>query len=446
LERTVVRLTSIRGAGINCGGSQMWLWRQLRQNKGVDLVKVSRALGSLGLPARVYLEEVLDALPLYDPVWLLEHFSPRRGELDPFLATFQKRFRRLLEHPLAPAARTVRRHRDIEALEEKCHLDRKAGKAELEILGRDLLASAEAAIAGERGLSRGHLADCARLLLVWGAVRRRAGSLDDGVAALALAYGLGLAARDSVVLGLYFHEGAQILSWLGQHGHALRFAQGAVRHFQIVRDRKFLPMALVQFSVVYDKLGQHREARLNAIAALRLCGRDQWKIRQAAWAQLANLAWARGNIQRAFALLERAKKNSRTEELKAFIHGRQAVFLIYQGHATKSARAFNSALKYFGRTNQYREIAVFAVDLAEALIAKSRFAATLELVRVTTPHFEQLGGDLRAAAPWMDLCALILAGEREKCREQVTQVREALARAGDSAFWGSGLLSGSPLL
>jgi tetratricopeptide (TPR) repeat protein len=416
----------------------MWLWRQLRQNKGVDLVKVSRALGSLGLPARVYLEEVLDALPLYDPVWLLEHFSPRRGQLDPFLATFEERFRRLREHPLAPAARSARRHREIDALEEKCHLDRQAGQAELESLGRDLLDSAEAAIAAERGLSRGHLADCARLLLVWGAVRRRAGSSEDGVAALALAYGLGLAARDAVALGLSFHEDAQILSWLGQHGHALRFAQGAVRHFQIVRDRKLLPMALVQFSLIYDKLGQYREARLNAIAALRLAGRDQWRIRQAAWARLADLASARGDIKRAFALLLRAKRNSRTEEVKAFIDGRQAVFLLQLGRAKEAARAFNSAMKYFEGLGRYREIAVFAADLAEVLLAQGRFAAALQLVRVTTPRFEKLNDNLRAAAPWMDLCALIAEGERDRCRAQVSKVREALAEAGEFASSANG--------
>jgi tetratricopeptide (TPR) repeat protein len=446
LERIIMRLTSIRGGGISCGGSQMWLWRQIRQNKGVDLVKVSRALGSLGLPGRVYLEEVFDVLPHYDPVWLLEHFSPRRGELDPFLATLQERFRRLLEHPLTPFAAVSRRQREIEALEEKCHSDRQAGKAGLEILGRELLVSAEAARAGDRGLARGHLADCARLLLVWGEVRRSAGCLGDGIAALELAYRLGLAAKDAAVLGLFFHDGAEILSRLGQFGHALRFAHGAARHFQVLRDGRFLPLALIQLSLICEHQGQHTEARLQAIAALRLSSRDQWRIRPAAWAQLAKLAKTRGATRRAFALLERAKKNKPAEELKAFIRGRQAVWLAQLGRVRKAARSFSDAMWYFKKHGRHYEIAVFAIDLAEALVTQRRFAAILELVQVTTPRFEQLNGDQQALALWMDLCALILDGKRDQCREQVARVREALARPDEAAFSSLGSVPAGLLL
>ena len=424
----------------------MWLWRQLRQNKSVDLVKVAKALGKLGIPARAYLEEVVDALPAYDPIWVLQHFCARHGESDPFLASLKKRFRRLLDAPLALFTGAVRRLREIDELEEKCWLDRQGGKAELEILGRDLLGSAEAAIAGDRGLSRAHLADCARLLLVWGAVQRRAGSLADGVAALVLAHRLGVAAKDPVISGLFFHDGAQILSRLGHHGYALRFAQNAARQFQTLRDRGFLPMALVQLGSIYDQLGQHREARLHAIASLRLAGRHQWQIRTAAWTQLATLAKARGDRRRAFALLERAKKNSRGEELTAYIHGRQAVLLVDLSRAKQAARAFSQAMRYFERQGQYREIAVFAADLAEALLRQGRVAVTLELVRATTPHFERLDDDLRAAAPWMDLCALILDGHREKCRDQIAQVRAALARAEESAYSGLSWVTAGLLL
>lgn len=165
---------------------------------------------------------------------------------------------------------TVRRHREIEALEEKGLFDPQAAKADLEILGRDLLVSAETVIAGGRGLSRGHLVDCARLLLVWGAVQRSTGSQHDSVAALALAYRFGVAAGDAASLGLFYCDAAQQLSQLGQPGHALRFAEAAARHFQTLRDRKFVPKALLELSHAFCQVGRHREARINAIAALRL--------------------------------------------------------------------------------------------------------------------------------------------------------------------------------
>jgi hypothetical protein len=43
-------------------------------------------------------------------------------------------------------------------------------------------------------------------------------------------------------------------------------------------------------------------------------------------------------------------------------------------------------------------------------------------------------------------CALILEGKREKCREQLSQVREALARADESLFSSLGLVPASLLL
>ncbi len=429
LERIVLRCGSFRSLGVRCGSSRMWVWRQLRQNKGLVLGKIAKALASLAVPPRFFLEELTETLPAYDPVWVLEHFCPRRAAGDPFLAKLESRFRRLLEYPSTPSAGTFRRHREIEALEEKILFDPQAAKAELEILGRDLLVAGEAAIAGGQGLSRGYLVDCARLLLVLGKLQSATGSRAGAVAALALAHELGLATGDAATLGLFFTDAARLLSELGQPGLALRFAQAAVRHFQTLRDRRWVPSALLQISHACGQLGQPREARIHAIAALRLDTRDRWGIRPAAWLQLADLATARGHFGRAFGLLERAKKNSRKGELQPEIHARQAVLLVHLGRTEKAAKVFGKALKHFNRQAKYLEIAGFATDLAEALILKGRFAATLELVRATTPHFERLGVSEQAPALWMDLCALILDGHRQDCRKQVLLVRQALPSA-----------------
>jgi tetratricopeptide (TPR) repeat protein len=420
--------------GIRCGRSQMWIWRQLYQNKGLDFGKAAKALGLLKVPVRFFLEEITEALPAYEPYWVLEYFRPRAGVRDPFLATLEKGFWCLLELPFTPGLLVVRRQREIEALELMSQLEPKAAKIELEILGCDLLDEAETVTAGGRGPARGQLVDCARLLLVWGAVQRAHGALDDAVDALALAYRFGVAAGDTAVLGLFFHDSARLLSDLGQPGLSLRFAQAAARHFQLQRDRRLLPMALFQCSRAYLQLGQRRDARIHALAALRLAGRDDWRIRPVAWIQLASLAKARGDFRRAFGLLERAKKNCRSEELKASIHGRQAVFLALLGHTKKAARAFDHAMRYLDRRGRYQEIAAYAAELAEALILKGRFAAALELVRTVTPRFERLSRESPAPALWLDLCALILDGNCKECRQQVSRVREALARADASAF------------
>jgi tetratricopeptide (TPR) repeat protein len=424
----------------------MWLWRQLRQNKSVDLVKITKTLRHLGVPARVYLEEVADSLPAYDPAWVLEHFCSRSGGRDPFLASLADRFRRLLEEPLTPGACSLRRHREIEALEEKALFDRHAAKAELEVLGRDLLVSAEAALAGDRGLGRAHLSDCARLLLAWGAVQRFASLREDAAGALSLAYRFGLAARDTAILGLFFSEGAQLLSDLGQPGHALRFAQAAGRHFQMLRKSGLASAAMVQLSQAFAQLGQHREARTHAIGALRLSSRGRSKTRAITWAQLASLARVRGKLRRAIGLFERAKANAGANSyLKAFVHGRQALLLAQVDRRRAAAQAFRSASRIFEKRGETLEILCLAVDLAEALISKGRRSETLDLVRAVTPRFEQWGHDTPGPAPvlWLDLCALILDGRRDRLRQQVLLVREALARASGPRLAPTGL-AGDP--
>ena len=417
----------------------MWLWRQLRQNKSVDLVKIIEALGELGVPVRVYLEEVIDSLPAYDPIWLLEHFRPCRSESDPFLAENASRFRLLLENPLTTGACSRRRHGEIEAIEQESLFDRGTAKADLEVLGRDLLGSAEAALAG-RGLGRGDLSNCARLLLAWGAVQRFAGRREDSVEAFGLAYRFGLATREPVVLGLFYCEGAQLLSELGQPGHALRFAEAAARHFRTLRDRSLRALALIQFSQAYAQLGQHQEARLHAIDALRLSGRRERRVRPVAWAQLASLARIRGKLRRAFGLLQRAKANAGANSyLKAYFHWRQALLLAHLGSRRDALRAFRSASRIFDRAGQSLEILDLAVDLAEALVVKGCAEETIDLVRSVAPRFDQLGNETRAPALWQDLCALIIDGRHDGLREQVLLVRKALAKASGTHLAPTGL-------
>ena len=418
----------------------MWLWRQLRQNKSVDLVKIIEALGELGVPVRVYLEEVIDSLPAYDPVWLLEHFRPRRNESDPFLAEHASRFRLLLQNPLTIGACSRRRHGEIEAIEQKSLFDSDKAKAALEVLGRDLLGTAEVALTGSLGLGRGDLGNCARLLLAWGAVQRSAGRREDSVEAFGLAYRFGLATRDPVILGLFYCEGAQLLSELGQPGHALRFAEAAARHLRTLRDRSLRALALIQFSQAYAQLGQHQEARLHAIGALRLSGRRERRVRPVAWAQLASLARIRGKLRRSFGLLERAKANvGANSYLKAFFNWRQALLLAHLGSRKDALRAFRSASRIFERAGQSLEILDLAVDLAEALVAKGCHDEILELVRAVAPRFDQLGRETQAPALWLDLCALIIDGRQDGLREQVVLVREALAKASGTRLAPAGL-------
>ena len=440
LDDIVRRCGSIRRMGVRCGHSTMWLWRQLRQNKSVDLVKIIEALGELGVPVRVYLEEVIDSLPAYDPVWLLEHFRPRRSESDPFLAELASRFRRLLENPLTAGACSRRRHGEIEAIEQKSFVDRFTAKADLEILGRDLLISGETGLAGDRRLGRGDFGNCARLLLAWGAVQRSAGRRKDSVEAFGLAYHFGLATRDPVILGLFYCEGAQLLSELGQPGHALRFAEAAARHFQTLRDRSLRALALIQFSQAYAQLGQYQEARLHAIGALRLSGRRDRRTRPVAWAQLASLARIRGKLRRAFGLLQRAKANAGANSyLKAFFHWRQALLLAHLGSRRDALRAYRSASRIFDRAGQSLEILDLAVDLAEALVVKGCPEETIELVRSVAPRFDQMGLETQAPALWLDLCALIIDGQQGGLREQVLLVRQALAKASGTRLAPTGL-------
>lgn len=420
------RCGSFRTPGKRGGRSRMWIWRQLRENKSVDLAKIAKALDGLTVPPVFFLEELAGALPAYDPPWLLEHFRQPGGARDPFVASFGDRFRRLLTLPLAPGARTESRHREIAAFEEKYLSNRAAAKAGLEILGRELLVAAEAA-AGDRGLARGHLADCARFLRAWGAIQLSGGAQGESVDSFVLAYRFAVAAGDSLSLGFFYHDASRQLLELEQPALALRFAEKALHYFAARRGRGLVPKALLHLSQALDQLGRHGEARAQAIAALRLCPRGQGSLRASLWLQLARLATGRGGHWRAFGLLRRALANARAAPLKAFIHGRRAITLIHLGRKKWAARAFSEAIKIFESHGENAAVAFLAVDFAEALVVRNMVSETNQLIRAMAPRFGRLAGGVAACVLWMDLYALIAAGQPEGLREQVLRVRKALA-------------------
>lgn len=425
LEAIVRRYGSLRGAGQRCGRSVMWIWRQLRQNKSFDLGKVAEALASLEVPQRFFFEEIADAAPAFDPAWVLGHFHPAQGPLDPFLAAAQQRMKALLELP-AVRASIPRRQSEIQAIEGKRCRDPEGAKSELELLAGELLAAA-----GPQGVPRGLLADLAHLLLAWSAVQRSRGRTGDSVESCALAGRAAEAAGDPKSRGLFYLQGSRLMADLGKPAHALRFAQNACGQLQCERKSGLLAAAIVQKSIALADLAQPRESRLEAINALRLAARNDRDTRTAAWLQLANLADARHRDRRALGCLERAKRNARATRPKAILDWRRALVLGRLGRLHEANRAYRAAIAVFDHHNLPRAAARIAVDQLEMSLKNGRHQDVLARVRAASPSFEQLGSQSRAFELWMDLCALLLAeGARASPLALIAAVRRALDESG----------------
>lgn len=422
-ERIVLRRGSLRGLGQRCGRSTMWIWRQLRQNKGVDLVKTGKVLEQLEVPVRFFYEEILDQTPEYDPAWLLEHYREGNGiPRDPFLSAVHDRFLNLLSRPSVPGGNCHRR--EIDVLEEQRYFDRPRAKKGLEQIGLAILTSAEAALAP----TRGQLADSSYLLLIWAAIQRAGGYRDDSVDAYRLGYRLAVAGRESKVLGVFFYFAANLLSELGQPAHGLRFAEQACLIFQQLRNRDLLAQSLVQNgSALYD-LGRYAEARTKAIAALRVAPAQSWRTRVTAWMQLGNLALARGDVRAALGKMGRARRlDQGSSYVRAFIYWQEAAILGRLKRPVESSAAFQNAIKLFAKFGQPLDVAFVAVDLVEMLMNADLFSEALVMTRTMTPCFEKLANNAQASALWLDLVALILQGSRARSLAQVVQLREALA-------------------
>ena len=424
-EATVLRCDSLRGTGERCGRSTTWVWRQLRQNKSVDLVKVATVLTQLEVPLRFFFEEIADASPATDPAWTLRHLCQTSGPHDPFLAELEERIERLAGGPFL-AAKAPRRLREIAALEARILADPEAAKIDLERLAGDLLATAEMAAAD--GVPRGLLADCALALLGWSEARRECRHAGDGVAACALAGRLAEAAGDRQARGSFYLQGSRLLTDFARPGQALRFARIACCLLQHGWKSGRLAAAMVQQSIALAKLGQSREARIEALAALRLAARTDWRSRGAAWLQLAELAFARNASRRQLACLARAGKLARgAGRLAAILGWRQAVALGRLGRVKEANRAFRAAISYFEKKNQPFDAARVAADHFEMSLRNGGRPDALKRVRASSPCFEQLGSDSRAFELWMDLAALLYAGgSKTRLLEQVAAVRAAL--------------------
>lgn len=427
LERTVLRHGSMRGLGPRLGRSTMFLWRQLKQNKGFNLFAVGKVLTHIGVPARFFYEEVLDFAPQYDAAWVLEHFR-ENGAIprDPFLAAIHFRLSQLPEKRTGHRRRRDRRG-EIEVLEERPLFERRKTKSQVEKLSWGLLQSAEAAAAGDRGLECGQLADCGHLLLVWGKIQQVRGHRDDAVDAHVLAYRLALASGDTKVLGRFFCSAASLLVDLGHPGSGLRFAEQACYLFLRQSDRGLLAQALLQSSLLLNDLRRHEESRAEALAALRFADGDQWRTRASAWSHLAHLAQLRGNLRKALAAMGLAKKYTQgREDLGAAVAWREGVLLSRLGRPRAAGVALRVAIRIFEKRQEPLEAAKVAVDLAETWIRAGRMAEAQETAQSLTPHFEKFGSQSQALALWLDLLALLLQGASSL--EHVAQVRKALQK------------------
>jgi tetratricopeptide (TPR) repeat protein len=424
-ERIVVRRNSLRGAGKRCGRSNMWIWRQLRQNKSVDLIKTGKVMAQLDVPMRFFYEEMLDESPAYDPCWLLEHYREGNGlPRDPFLASVHDRLLSLLD--LRASAGGRRRRVEIETFEKARFFDRGRAKLGLERLGSEILAEMETA-----PLKCSQLADCAHLLMIWGAVQRARGHRDDATDAYRLGYRLALAGRDSKILGLFFYFASHLLAIeLAQPGHGLRFAERACAIFQHLRDRDLLSQSLIQTGIAFYQLGRYDEARQKAIAALRLAPRESWSTRMGAWINLANLAVIRGESRAALGKLGRARKIAKGSSYAlAFLTWREAAILGRLNRFAEASRSFSKAIKLFGSFGQPLDVAFVALDFGEMLVSAGSLGEALAMARSVTPYFEMLRGNDQACSLWLDLVALIIQGSRESSLAKVLMLRKVLKAA-----------------
>ncbi len=428
-ERIVLRRGSLRGLGQRCGRSTMWIWRQLRQNKGIDMVKTGKVLDQLGVPVRFFYEEILDQTPEYDPAWLLEHYRENNGiPRDPFLAEVHDRLLSLLDHPAVAGGK--RRRAEIVVLDDRRFYDRNAAKKGLEALAQEILRESEERVEKGEPVRRGALADIARALIVWSGIQRTRGHRDDSVDGYRLSYRLLVRGGDLAVLGIFFYFVPNLLIELGQPHHALRFAEQACTVFQQLRDRDLLAQGLIQRSVALKAVGRNEESRLQAIAALRVAPRSASRTRSAAWSRLGNYALARGKCRSALGKFGRAKKLAADASyLQGFFAWREAVVLVQLGRQKEAVAHFRKAIDLYERFGQPLDVAFVAVDLAEMLVKMGRFAESLAIAQALTPTFEKLSVNAQALALWLDMVALILQGSRDGSLAHAVLLREALETA-----------------
>lgn len=253
------------------------------------------------------------------------------------------------------------------------------------------------------------------------------GSRDDSIAACALAGRLAEAAADPLARGRFYLHGSRLLSDLEQPGQAWRYAQAACGALQCERKSGLLAEAVVQKSIALAGLQQPRKSRIEALAALRLAGRTDWRTRTSAWLQLANLADSRSDGRRALGCLGRAQRLARAGRLKAILEWRRAILLGRLDRVLEANLAFRAASAVFEKQNPPLVAARIAVDQLEMSLKTSRHQDVLPRVRASSPFFEQLGCQSRAFELWMDLCALLLAeGSGALPLALVAAVRRAL--------------------
>lgn len=374
LKDVVQRRTSARALSERLGHSHNYVRRILCGEITLQLETLLDMLGELGMPPRLFFDQVFDHLPATDPVAVLRFYREGDGlPPDPFLEEIEPRVRAAASRPTVEAEVESRRDR-LDHLEEERFEDRDGAKEKLEALAREILDDVEAC---EGAVPELYLGDLALTFAIWATVHRVKGQTENARKMYMTAFELLRNQSPGEAHAEVYQRSAYLLAEVGAVKAGLYFLNRSLHLHTLAAATESIGRVMVDHGVLLGHLDEYGKAERYFIAALNLLPERSTRNRASAYSALSRCAQERGDLLTAFEYTERAFEayGCRQDLVAAQILATKARLAFELDFVEDAEESFVRSIEMFDQTGNAAHVALVSLDYSKLLLSQGKMEA-----------------------------------------------------------------------
>jgi tetratricopeptide (TPR) repeat protein len=273
------------------------------------------------------------------------------------------------------------------------------------------------------------LGELGATLALWATIQRTHGLRDLAIKAFQLAFPLTRRSRYAWAQGICHQRASHVLRDLGRPDLALELLNQALWRFDEADDSLARWRCYVDRGTHYSSLPDFEESTAAYEVALERLPLSDWRFRAGALQGLAYNLHRNGKLVAALGKLERGIAECREpSQITAFLKWRLAAVLFDLNRIAEAKAAFREALALMGQFTSAGDIALVAIDYAEALVRAGHHSESVTLANDVTrwlPELRSNGILHRALSDLIDLALLGKMGlaEVESARAKIKPTR-----------------------
>lgn len=363
-----------------------------------------------GIPPEVFLQNTGPKR-----IWLPEQLLHRERERgtkvkqeSAFLTELAPRLEKLTRAKVEPVL-PGRRRTLLDPLEDERFRNRQGAMRQTEALVEELTAECETK-ATKGALPGPRLGELSGAVALWATIQRTLGLRNLAIQAFQLSFPLARHSQDSWASGTNHQRAAHVFHDLGRPDLALELLAEALWHYDAIDDSTDRWRCFVDRGVFLGRQARLVESTEAFEIALSRIGPGDWRFRVGALQGLAINAQREGRLKDALACTEAGVLECKElDSLTGFLKWRLASILFDMKRAAEANQLYRECIGLMGTYGSCGDLALVALDYAEALVRSNQVSEALTLAADVTqwlPGFRANPVLHRAMSVFLDLIRL----------------------------------------